>query len=210
MGLDIGHGWEDVNVGSPSLKDDDFGIGEIFARLNVDTLDNLFFPHTGTKAEVEFRRSTDALGGDESFSNVNLQLLTARTWGRNTLLLGANAGVTFDGSAPTYNLFNLGGLFDLSGFETDELSGGNFAIGSIVAYRNIGGKTGLFNLPIYVGVSLEAGNVWDETRDMGLNDLIVAGSSFVGLDTPLGPIYLAYGHAEGGHNSVYFFLGQTF
>ena len=52
--------------------------------------------------------------------------------------------------------------------------------------------------------------MWDETRDMGLNDLIVAGSAFIGLDTPLGPVYLAYGHAEGGHDSAYLFLGQTF
>jgi NTE family protein len=210
LGLDFGHGWQDLNVGASSLKDDDFGIGEFFARLNVDTLDNLFFPHSGEKAKVEFRRSTEDLGGDESFSNVILQLLAARTWGRNTLLVGANAGVTFDGSAPTHNLFELGGLFNLSGFKTDELSGENFALGNVIAYRNIGAQGGMLAFPIYLGASLEAGNVWDETGDMGINDLIVAGTVFVGVDTPLGPVYLAYGHAEGGHNSVYFFLGQTF
>jgi NTE family protein len=45
---------------------------------------------------------------------------------------------------------------------------------------------------------------------MAFDDVIVAGSIFLGLDTFLGPVYLAYGHAEGGHDSVYFFLGQTF
>jgi NTE family protein len=210
LGVDVGHGWEDVNIGAPSVKDDDYGIGEIFARLNVDTLDNLFFPHTGEKAKVEFRRSTDALGGDESFSRVNLQLLVARTWGRNTLLVSANGGATFDGAAPTHSLFNLGGLFNLSGFETDELSGENYALGSILGYRNIGARSGMFNFPVYLGASLEAGNVWDETGDMGLNDLILAGTAFIGVDTPLGPVYLAYGHAEGGNQSVYLFLGQTF
>ena len=37
-----------------------------------------------------------------------------------------------------------------------------------------------------------------------------SGSLFVGLDSPVGPVYLAYGHAEGGNDSVYLFLGQPF
>ena len=45
---------------------------------------------------------------------------------------------------------------------------------------------------------------------MAINDVIIAGSVFLGLDTFLGPIYLAYGHAEGGQDSAYLFLGQTF
>ena len=52
--------------------------------------------------------------------------------------------------------------------------------------------------------------MWNDRSDMGFDDLIVAGSGFTGADTPLAPVYLAYGHAEGGHDSVYLFLGQTF
>ena len=137
-------------------------------------------------------------------------LLAARTWDRNTLLIGGEVGITFDGDAPTQSLFELGGLFSLSGFETNELSGENFAVGRLIAYRNIGAQSGLFNVPVYLGASLEAGNVWNDLDDMSLDDLIVAGSGFVGVDTPLGPVYLAYGHAEGGNDSVYLFLGQTF
>ncbi|MEE8307566.1 MAG: BamA/TamA family outer membrane protein, partial [Gammaproteobacteria bacterium] len=210
LGLDFGYGWKDLNVGSSSPQDDEFSIGEFFARLNYDTLDNLFFPKSGAKAEVEFRRSTEALGAEETFNNVSSQLLVARTWDRNTILIGGSAGVTFGGDAPTQNLFELGGLFNLSGFETNELSGQNFAIGRLIAYRNIGAQTGLFDLPIYLGASLEAGNVWNDRGDMSLDDLILAASGFAGVDTPLGPIYLAYGYAEGGNDSVYLFLGQTF
>jgi NTE family protein len=38
----------------------------------------------------------------------------------------------------------------------------------------------------------------------------MAGSAFLGIDTPLGPSYLAYGQAEGGNRTLYFFLGQLF
>ena len=51
---------------------------------------------------------------------------------------------------------------------------------------------------------------WNDRDDIGFNDLIAAGSVFVGLDTFLGPLYAAYGRAEGGHGSFYFFLGRVF
>jgi NTE family protein len=210
LGLDFGYGWKDLNVGSSSLQDDEFGIGEFFGRLNIDTLDNLHFPNSGTREKVEFRHSTEALGGEETFNNVTWQLLAARTWDRNTILIGGEVGITFDGDAPTQNLFQLGGLFSLSGFEADELSGQNFAVGRLIAYRNIGAQEGLLKFPIYLGASLEVGTVWEDRSDMGFDDLIVAGSGFTGVDTPLAPVYLAYGHAEGGNDSVYLFLGQTF
>ena len=196
LGLDFGYGWTDVNVGSSSLQDDEFGIGEFFGRLNIDTLDNLSFPNSGARAQLEFRRSTEAIGGEETFNNVTSQLLAARTWDRDTILIGGEVGITFDGDAPTQNLFELGGLFNLSGFQADELSGQNFAVGRLIAYRNIGAQSGLFGVPVYIGASLEAGNVWNDLGDMSLDDLIVAASGFAGVDTPLGPIYLAYGYAE--------------
>ena len=38
--------------------------------------------------------------------------------------------------------------------------------------------------------------------------LLKSGALFVGMDTPLGPVYLGYGHARDGNSSAYFFLGR--
>jgi NTE family protein len=60
----------------------------------------------------------------------------------------------------------------------------------------------------YVGGSLETGC---------LAALVIAGqhpttrvgaSLYFAFDTPLGPVYLAYGHGEGSNQAVYLFLGQ--
>jgi hypothetical protein len=56
----------------------------------------------------------------------------------------------------------------------------------------------------------EAGNVWQSTNDIAFDNTIIAGSLFVVFDTLLGPIYIAYGAAQGGRRSAYLFLGQTF
>ncbi len=67
----------------------------------------------------------------------------------------------------------------------------------------------MLDLPAYAGVSLEAGNTWLERDDM-FSDLRMNGSLFFGLDTPLGPVYLATGFDEGGDKAFYLFLGRTF
>jgi len=63
--------------------------------------------------------------------------------------------------------------------------------------------------PLYVGTSIEAGNVWLASETDRLDDLITAGSIFVGTDTRLGPVALAFGFAVGDNNSVYLYLGKN-
>jgi len=72
-------------------------------------------------------------------------------------------------------------------------------------------RIGDFNfLPMYLGGSLEAGNTWQNTNDVDFNNLIGAGSLFFGLDTFIGPLYIAYGVAENNHSSFYLYIGKIF
>ena len=73
-------------------------------------------------------------------------------------------------------------------------------------YRQLGGAQ-LFRVPFYAGASLEAGGFWDSRRQIG-QDLIAAGSVFLGVDTLLGPIFFGYGYAQGGHNALYLTFGS--
>jgi NTE family protein len=77
-----------------------------------------------------------------------------------------------------------------------------------VWYRRSGETGGgVFEVPLYLGASLEAGNVWQERSDISGGSLLVNGSLFAGLDSWLGPLYLAAGFAEDGGSSLYLFLG---
>ncbi|KPJ81393.1 MAG: hypothetical protein AMJ58_05380, partial [Gammaproteobacteria bacterium SG8_30] len=67
---------------------------------------------------------------------------------------------------------------------------------------------GFLNVPTYAGLSLELGNVWDDRSDIGFGAARLNGSLFLGLDTPLGPVYLAVGVDEGGGSSLYLLLGR--
>ena len=74
-------------------------------------------------------------------------------------------------------------------------------------YRRIG-DLALF--PAFAGFTVEVGNVWDDRSDISLGNSIWGGSLWAGVDTPVGPVYVGYGTAEGGTDAFYVFLGSIF
>ncbi len=59
-------------------------------------------------------------------------------------------------------------------------------------------------------MSVEAGDARANRDDRSAGDLRKDGSLFFGVDTPLGPVYLAAGFDEGGEKQFYLFLGRSF
>jgi NTE family protein len=112
-----------------------------------------------------------------------------------------------DGDAPIQSRYRTGGFLNLSGYEEGELTGQQTGLARLIYLRRI---SDIQFFKAYLGASLEVGNVWENTGDMRLDDTLFAGSAFVGADTPIGPIYLGYGHAETGDHSLYLFLGPLF
>jgi NTE family protein len=207
LGIRRLHGHAGLKTGIASMPDYDFDTGEIFLRLTADKLDNLDFPRNGFFGFVEYLSSLEKIGADSDFEQVLLNGIIAKSWDRNTLLGGIRFYSTLDSNAPIQNLFQLGGLFNLSGYLEDELSGQQLGLLRLGYMRRIGD----FNfMPAYIGTTLESGNVWQNRDDIAFDTLITAGSLFFGVDTFLGPIYLGYGLAEGGRDSYYFYLGRLF
>jgi len=197
----------EVRIGEPTLPGDNFNGGELYGRLAVDKLDDLNFPRAGYFGRLEYLWSDTALGADSDFDQILFNLGFAYTWDRNTLLAGATFFTTPDNDAPVQNLFRLGGLFNLSGYQMDELSGQQLGLLRLIYMRRIED----FNiLPLYLGGTLEAGNTWQDTDDIEFGNLVGAGCLFIGLDTFIGPVYIAYGVAENSHDSFYLYLGKIF
>ncbi len=198
-----------LEVGDPGfLPDEDFDEGEFFTRFAIDTLDNLAFPRSGTIASLEWRGSRPGpLGADIKFDQVSFAAAYAKTWDRYTLLTRFRYDATIDGVAPVSSLYRLGGFLDLSGFNQNELSGQNAARIGTIFYRRINDLT---YLPAYAGVSLEFGGVWDKRSDISARGSTLGGSLWIGVDTPVGPVYAAYGRAEDDVSAFYVFLGRVF
>jgi NTE family protein len=196
----------EVGVGAPA-PDRPFETGEVFLRLTDDKLDSLYFPRNGHLARAEWLASRKALGADADFDQASYGVQLARTWGRHTLIGGVDVRATVDGTAPIQSMQRLGGFLRLSGFEEGRLSGQQSGLARLVYMRRI---NDIQRFTAYAGASLEAGNVWAQPGDIGGGDLVVGGSLFIGADTPIGPLYFAYGRNDTGEGSVYLYLGPLF
>ena len=212
LGVRQGAGDTDLLIGTVPLPVDNFERGDAFLKLSLDTLDEINFPHHGSWGTANVVLSREGLGADDSYERFFIDWLGASTWARGTVVTGLEFGTTLDEDAPFYDQFTLGGLFNLSGYGSDELRGQNYGLIKLSYYHRVWGSlTSIMEgVPIYAGLTLEAGNVWDDLDDADFDSLLLAGSLFVGADTPVGPLYLGVGHGEGGRSSLYFYLGKTF
>jgi NTE family protein len=91
------------------------------------------------------------------------------------------------------------------------VSGDNALLSRGLYYYELGrfGPTFL-NVPLYLGGSIEYGNVFEDRDDIRFGDMLLSGSVFLGAATPVGPFYLGYGHTEGGDQAVFLLVGGVF
>ena len=197
----------DVTVGVLESLDDALEIGEFFATLSYDRMDNVNFPRRGGAGGIGAFWSREAAGSRSDFEQFAGSFSAVRSWGEYSILAGIEGGTTPGDDAPLESQFLLGGLGRLSGFGANQFAGQHYGLASIVFFRRL--SRNLWS-PTYGGVSVEAGNTWSDSDLVSSGDLRFAGSAFVGADTPLGPLYLAWGWAEGGNNTVYLYLGNPF
>jgi NTE family protein len=211
FGLRRGSARSHVLIGDPDLPSEKANRGGLFARFTYDKLDSIFFPRRGQQLELEWRGESTSLGGDESFDAYSASWLIARSLDRHTLIFWTDMGTTVDNLGTPENYFSLGGFFNLSGLPPGSLAAPHYGIARLIYYKKIGrGGSGVLDLPAYAGLSVEAGNAWFDRSEMGFGDLRKDASLFFGVDTPLGPLYLATGFDESGDKAFYLFLGRTF
>lgn len=203
-----------VRVGDPVLPPAEFDSSNFFAEYRFDSVDDVNFPKRGSTFELGWRGEREVKGADGSSADLLVyDQLWAHSWGRNTGILWTSAGTRLDDNIDVVrSYFSLGGFLNMSGVAPETLNGPHFAIVRGIYYRQVGtrGGQGFLDVPVYIGASLEKGNVWDSRRDIAFSSARTNGSLFVGLDTLLGPVYFATGFDDGGGSAYYLFLGRTF
>jgi len=211
LGLLRGTGSSRSNIGS-GIPSTDFDIGGASASADYDTFDNIYFPKSGAQARLAWTGQRQSLGSSIDVDILVGRIAVVRTWGTHSLLGALDVQTQLDDVAGAQNLLSTGGLFRLSGFQRDELSGRHTAVGRAIYYRQIRSNPfrGLLKASLYLGASLEVGNAWQNSSDISLSNSLLAGSLFVGADTFIGPVYFAGGLAEGGHSALYLFVGRPF
>jgi NTE family protein len=210
-----GYDFADLLVGDPGqFTNEHTSWASLRLAGTWDTLDNADFPTHGSRVSLEYEAYRPVLGGAVNGNAVRLTGDWAVNWGgpfkRYTVLLGLHAASAhgddqFTGSLEPLDF--IGGFLNLSGHTENSLSGNQSLLGRVVTYRRMGSQR-IFGVPLYLGASIETGNVWESRNDVDLGSLIYSGSVFGGIDTVLGPVFLGIGHASDGANAWYLTFGS--
>jgi NTE family protein len=187
-------------------------VGAFTLSATLDRLDNINFPRKGYFARGNLYASTDLLGADDEYTRWDARLSAPITWGAHTVeVLAAAGGKLGSDLVPLYDQFELGGFLNLSGLRRAQLRTEDFYFARLIYRANVA------NVPlfegVYVGGSLEVARlrplvpIWHGKPFSG--DLTVkAASVFLGVDSPLGPLYLGFGYESRYNLAVYLYLGR--
>ncbi|WP_210442828.1 patatin-like phospholipase family protein [Vibrio crassostreae] len=216
----------DVEVASlPSLGSGGYKRIGGFMGYRLDTLDNFSLPTKGFFVDLEYLVSHDDFDNDSSVGESDLtsesdtvyefsaNFMAAQSIEKHTLVAKLDYGIVESkNSVFPIDPKELGGFLNLSGIPRNSLIGQNLAYTSLIyRYKWFENDFGLFKSPFYVGASIEHGGVWSN-NDLSIDEapMYTAGSVFAGVDSPIGPIILAYGRTEDNFDSVYLIVGTSY
>ncbi|WP_372882271.1 patatin-like phospholipase family protein [Psychromonas sp.] len=193
-----------------------------YLSLGFDDLNSINFPTRGNKLSLDFYLRNDQYdqtfldNSEDSSLEVNLDWRGAIGVGKHTLVGISSFATVLSDNDFTIRVSELGGFLNLSGYEKDAIIGAHKVFAAAVYQYDLGSKiAGNSGLPIYLGTSLETGNVWGVNDSVDLNELITSGSLFLGTDTSFGPAALGVGYGisrgdgVGNEIQLFFSLGKT-
>ena len=202
----------DLRLGADSLSaevDD----SRYFMRVGYDTLDSFAFPTEGIRVLGEYSIYDAKLGATRQYEGLTVDLLYPFYSGDRTTLVGQGyAGYLFETAVTDVTpRYSLGGFTRLTGYSPDEISGRHAGLISLIGYQRLNDQAVFpIDQPVYIGFSLEAGNVFQDRDAIRWGNTLSGGSVFVGADTAIGPGYLSIGRTEGGRQSVTLSVGRPF
>ena len=198
-------------------QDLDFSSYGAYFRFGYDSLDSISFPTSGNRVTlnvyVRNEDFNDSLDDNQNQFSVQIEAdwKGALSVGNHAFVGKASIATNNNDGVNTLHLSELGGFLNLSGYHKDSIMGAHKVFGAFIYQYDLGRDAlGMTDYPLYLGWSLEAGNVWDERTDVTLTDLIYASSLYIGTDTSMGPAALGFGITDLGDKSFYLFVGKNF
>ena len=191
-----------IETGTLALENGSKRFGGWQASVFFDQFDRLYMPTQGWSVIGNYFNSPG-----EGYSRAELNLRAAAHvndlifHGR---LYGAGAP---SGTIPGYDALKMGGFLNMSGFVRDQIAGTSVAYGSIRVEKIIGELPLGLRGDMRIGLALESGKVgglFTETNLRGWQNNIAV---YIGGETPLGPVYAAYGYAPNGMSNIFVYFG---
>lgn len=192
-------------VGLSGVRSFDSWLSGLRLRAVYDQLDELDFPRSGSAVRLE---TFWAKAQPELYKRADAEGIVARSWGAHTLKARVHLASVSASGNNVLDVISVGGFQNLSGFQTGQFLVKGLGLGALTYYQRLVGLPQPFGTGLYAGASLEYARM---RSPLGLRDQRMdrAGLGlFLGASTALGPAYVGIGWGQGGHKTLYLFLGR--
>ncbi len=207
FGMDRLTGHADVLIGDPLAEEADIDDGGFYSRVRYDSLDDRFFPLSGSFIDAWAHQSLTSFGAEEEFQQWKIKALKVRSFGQHRLAFSIFAAGTENGESTVARRFGVGGPTYLTGLKSDQLFGQQAAVIKVIYYREFD------PLPFfsgYIGGTLEYGGAWEDRDDINSDTAIGSASIFTAASTPLGPLQIGVGFTDKGDINYFTRIGYLF
>ena len=208
FGYSIGHLKASRRIGNSLFADLSGKVSFASLRWNFDTRNNAQIPTSG----IEFKNSLNyyfaSPGASRGFPQAESEISAFHSFNDKNIIFGfGGGGTSFGKTAPLFQQFILGGLFNVGGYGSGEFRNSNYLRGGFGILREI------FSAPAFIGGKLYFGGWYEGGSSFESFDAAKYRQSVTGgavLETRIGPIFLGGSFAEGGRRKLYFSLGRFF
>ncbi|TPH16522.1 patatin [Litorilituus lipolyticus] len=189
-----------------------------YLKAEYDSLNSINFPTEGNKLSFNVFWREDSYSRPLTKFTEDTSVEITFDWrgaigfrGHTFVGIVSLATVESDvGSDFTVHVTELGGFLNLSGYQEDALIGAHKAFAALAYQYDLGRDIpGAFGLPMYLGASIEMGNIWQIDDSVKHDDLIHSGSLYLGTDTSFGPAVFGVGVASKGEYSFFLSIGKN-
>ena len=208
LGYSIGHQKASRRIGSPLLSDLSGKTSFASLRWNYDTRNNAQIPSRGIELRNSLNYYFDAPGAANSFAQAESRFNAFHSIKSKNIIFGfGGGGATFGETAPLFQQFALGGLFNVGGYGTGEFRSGNYLNGGFGVLRETFSAPAYIGGKLYLGGWYETGSAFENFSRAKYRQSVTGGAL---LQTRIGPIFVGGSFAEGGRRRLYFSLGRFF
>ncbi len=194
------------NLSSESLPSADLEQFGLKSAIVIDQLSDTSFPRYGYKFDASAFTGTNT--ARKNFQEVAVNTTWAGSIDNHSINIKLNAAGLFQSDSEIRGIGStLGGFQQLSAYQPDQFTG-NFMLYGSLTYLLRAVKFDLAGQSLFLGTSLEAGNVWNKSSEISFQSLRKSASLFAGFNSFIGPIYLGFAVGQSGARNVFFQVGR--
>ena len=208
LGYSIGHLRASRRIGNSQFPNLSGKVSFASLRYNYDTRNNSQIPTSGIEFNNSLNYYFESPGASGGFPQAESEISAFRSIKTKNILFGfGGAGTTFSKTAPLFQQFTIGGLFNVGGYGSREFRSSNYLKGGFGVLRET------FSAPAYIGGKLyfggwyEGGSAFENFGAAKYRQSVTGGAV---LETRIGPIFLGGSFGESGSRKLYFSLGRFF